>query len=423
MTELPLEGIRVIDMTVVWAGPFAAALLSDMGAEVIRVESAQRWDTIIRMAGDARAMRDHGSDVALDAPPWEIGANWNTVGRNRKSVTMDLRRQDGLEAFYRLVSKSDIFIENNSPDVVHHLKIDYETLKQHNPKLIMVSLSAFGATGPYRNYRAYGSNMEAVVGHALLRGYPDTDPTHNTSVFFADACAGATSAFGMLAALRHRHVTGEGQYIDMSQSENVAHTLTPAIMDYAMNGRVRETLGNRDDQRAPQGVYPSAGDDVWLALSCGTDAEFASLCNVMGRPELAMDERFATLEARHRNHDALDAEISAWTATLSQHEAFHALQAQGVAATPVLSIAQVFEDPQLRHRDMWQEVTHPVAGTHVYYKPPIAHMSETPLQYWRHSPTLGQDNEYVYKQVMGYTDAEYQHFVDTGHAGTTYEKK
>jgi crotonobetainyl-CoA:carnitine CoA-transferase CaiB-like acyl-CoA transferase len=284
----------------------------------------------------------------------------------------------------------------------------------------MVSLSAFGATGPYRNYRAYGSNMEAVVGHALLRGYPDTDPTHNTSVFFADACAGATSAFGMLAALLHRHRTGEGQYIDMSQSENVAHTLTPAIMDYAMNGRVRQTLGNRDDQRAPQGVYPSAGDDLWLALSCGTDAEYASLCSVMQRPELTTDERFATLEARHRNHDALDAEISAWTATLTQHEAFHALQAQGVPASPVLSIAQVYEDPQLRERDMWQEVTHPVAGTHMYYKPPIAHMSKTPLQYWRHAPTLGQDNEYVYKQVMGYTDAEYQRFVDSGHAGTSY---
>ena len=184
---------------------------------------------------------------------------------------------------------------------MHHLKIDYGTLRQHNPKLIMVSLSAFGATGPYRNYRAYGSNMEAVVGHALLRGYPDTDPTHNTSVFFADACAGATSAFGMLAALRHRHVTGEGQYIHMSRSENVAHTLTPAVMDYAMNGRVRETLGNRDDS-APQGVYPSAGDDVWLALLRHRRRVCVAATSV-GRSEVT-DERFATLEARHRNHDA-----------------------------------------------------------------------------------------------------------------------
>jgi crotonobetainyl-CoA:carnitine CoA-transferase CaiB-like acyl-CoA transferase len=407
-------------MTVVWAGPFGAALLSDMGAEVIRVESAQRWDAIIRMAGDANAMRAHGSEVPADAPPWEISSNWNTVGRNRKSVTMDLSRPEGREVFYRLVSKSDIFIENNAPDVVHHLEIDYERLRKHNPKLIMVSLSAFGATGPYRNYRAYGSNMEAVVGHALLRGYPDTDPTHNTSVFFADTCAGATSAFALLAALRHRHVTGEGQYIDMSQSENVAHTLTPAIMDYAMNGRVQETLGNRDAQRAPQGVYQCAGDDAWLALSCGDDAEFAALCTGMGRPDLINDERFATLEARQRNHDALDAAIGAWTSQQDQTRAFHALQALGVPATPVYSIAQVYEDPQLRARDMWQEVTHPVAGTHDYYKPSIAHMSETPLQYWRHAPTLGQDNEYVYKQVMGYTDAEYQRFVDAGHVGTTY---
>jgi crotonobetainyl-CoA:carnitine CoA-transferase CaiB-like acyl-CoA transferase len=262
--------------------------------------------------------------------------------------------------------------------------------------------------------------MEAVVGHALLRGYADADPTHNTNVFFADACAGATSAFAVMAALHHRLKTGQGQYIDMAQAENVAHTFSQAIMDYSMNGRVQSTLGNRDAARAPQGAYRCAGEDSWIAMSCGNDSEFRGLCDVIGRPELATDPRFADSLSRHANQDALDAEISAWCAGQEQYEAFHKLQAAGVPASPVLTIGQVYADPHLRERDMWQQVTHPVAGTHDYLKPPISHMSKTPLEYWRHAPTLGQDNEYVYEDVMGYSEDEYRWFVDNQHAGTTF---
>lgn len=417
---LPLEGIRVIDLTVVWAGPFGAALLSDMGAEVIKVESVQRWDTNMRTAGNPEAMIKNGAQIPPDAPPWELSGNFNSVCRNRRSVTMDLTRPEGQQAFYRLVEKSDIFIENNSPDVVHHLKINYEILRQHNPALIMISLPAFGATGPYRHFRAYGANMEAVTGHTLLRGYADSDPTHTTNVFFADACAGATSAFAVLAALRYRLKTGKGQYIDMAQAENVAQTFSQAIMDYSMNRRSQTTLGNRDPSRAPQGVYRCSGQDSWLALSCGSDAEFRALCEVIGKPELAHDPRFADSLSRYKHQDALDEEISAWSAGLDHYQAFHALQSAGVAASPVLSIGEVAEDPHLQARDMWQQVTHPVAGTHKYLKPPMSHMSRTPLQYWRHAPTLGMDNEYVYKQVMGYSDEEYRWFVENQHAGTTF---
>jgi len=417
---LPLEGIRVIDMTVVWAGPFGAALLSDLGAEVFRVESVQRWDANIRLPGNPDGMRAHGGSPAEGATPWETSGNFNSVGRNRRSVTMDLTREEGRQVFYKLAAKCDVFIENNSPDVVHGLGINYEILKQHNPGLIMVSLAAFGATGPYRHFRAYGANMEAVVGHALLRGYADTDPTHNTNVFFADACAGATSAFGILSALYHRTKTGKGQYIDMAQAENVAHSLSQALMDYSMNGRVQTTLGNRDPARAPQGVYRCTGEDNWMTLSVGTDEEFRSLCEVIGRPELAKDPRYASSIERYRNQDDLDAAISEWAISQDQYAAFHALQAKGVPASPILNIGQVYDDPHLKARGMWQSVTHPVAGTYDYLKPPISHMSETPLQYWRHAPTLGQDNEYVYKELLGYSDAEYQEFVDTQHAGTTF---
>jgi benzylsuccinate CoA-transferase BbsF subunit len=262
--------------------------------------------------------------------------------------------------------------------------------------------------------------MEAVVGHALLRGYADSDPTHNTSVFFADACAGASSAFAILAALYHWRKTGEGQYIDMAQAENVAQTLSQAYMDFSMNGRVETTLGNRDPARAPQGVYPCAGSDHWLALSCGSDTEFRALCGIIGRADLAGDARFAAALDRYANQEVLDAEIAAWTAGQDQYAAFHSLQAARVPCSPVLTIGQVFDDPHLRARDMWQEVTHPVAGTHFYLKPSISHMSETPLRYWRHAPTLGEDNEYVYKEVMGYSEEEFQWFKDNQHVGTTF---
>ncbi|HEX5368592.1 MAG TPA: CoA transferase [Dehalococcoidia bacterium] len=420
MGRLPLEGIRVIDLTVVWAGPFGGALLGDLGAEVIKVDSTQRWDVITRgQNATAEAIRKNGGDVAEDAQPWNLSANFNSVGRNKKSVTIDLTRKEGQEVFYRLAANSDVFIENNAPDVIKRFNITYDDLKKHNPELIMASLPAFGATGPYSFFRAYGANMEAVVGHTLLRGYTDADATTVTSVFLADACGGATSAFAITAALHHRRKTGRGQFIDMSQAENVMHTLSQAVMDYSMNGRVQTTMGNRHQYRAPQGCYPCTGEDHWITISVGSDAEFAALCGVIGREELISDPRFADSLDRYANQDALDEAIAAWSATRDHIDAFYALQNAGIAAGPVLRAAEIFNDPQLQGRDDFQKVTHPAAGTYVHYKSPIHHMSETPLPIRKHAALLGEDNEYVYKQVCGYSDDEYRWFVENGHAGTT----
>lgn len=419
MGRLPLEGIRVIDLTVVWAGPFGAALLGDLGAEVIKVDSIQRWDVITRgQNATVEQIREHGGNPRDDAQPYNLSANFNSVGRNKKSVTIDLTRPEGQEAFYRLVANSDVFIENNAPDVVKRFNITYDDLKKHNPALIMASLPAFGASGPYSHFRAYGANMEAVVGHTLLRGYPDTDATTVTSVFLADACGGATIAFGIMAALHHRRKTGRGQFIDMSQAENVMHTLTQAIMDYSMNGRVQTTIGNRHPYRAPQGCYPCTGEDHWITISVGTDEEFEGLCRVMGREELAGDERFADSLSRYRNQHALDAEIAAWSAGQDHIQAFHALQQAGVPAGPVLRASEIYEDPHLKARDDFQVVTHPVAGTYTHYKSPIHHMSETPLAIRKYAAPLGEDNEYVYREICGYTAEEYRWFVENGHAGT-----
>ena len=195
MAKLPLEGIRVIDLCVVWAGPFGSALLGDLGAEVIKIDSIQRWDVITRgPSATVEAMTANGKPPKEGAKPYNLSVNFNSVGRNKKSVTVDLDKPEGQEMFYRLVANSDVFIENNPPTTVKRFNITYNDLKVHNPGLIMASLPAFGASGPYSDFRAYGSNMEAVVGHTLLRGYPDTDATTVTNVFLADACGGATSA-------------------------------------------------------------------------------------------------------------------------------------------------------------------------------------------------------------------------------------
>ena len=417
--RLPLEGIRVIDLTVVWAGPFGSALLGDLGAEVIKVDSIQRWDVITRgQNATVEAIKAHGGNPRDDAQPYNLSANFNSMGRNKKSVTIDLTRPEGQEAFYRLAANSDVFIENNAPDVVRRFNITYEDLKKHNPALIMASLPAFGADGPYSHFRAYGANMEAVVGHTLLRGYVDTDATTVTSVFLADACGGATSAFAIMAALHHRRKTGHGQFIDMSQAENVMHTLTQAVMDYSMNGRVQTTMGNRHAYRAPQGCYPCTGDDHWITISVDTDEEFAGLCRVMGRDDLIADERFADSLSRYKHQDALEEAIAAWSATQDHIEAFHALQQAGVPAGPVLRAGEVYDDPHLQARDDFQVVTHPVAGTYTHYKSPIHHMSGTPLPIRKYAAPLGEDNEYVYKDVCGYSDEEYRWFVENGHAGT-----
>jgi len=421
MTRLPLEGIRVVDFTIVWAGPFASAMLADMGAEVYRVESIQRFDSNSRAhVPDFELTKRHSPGVAPDARPYDVSPNANTTGRGKYGVTMDLTRPEGKEILLRLVEKCDVFVENNSRDVIEKLGITYEELSARNPRLVYCSLAAFGCTGPYSHFRAYGASMEAMVGHTLLRGYPDIDPVHSTSVFIADSTGGAAATFGILAALYQRRRTGRGQFIDMSMAENMTHSLSQAFMDYSMNGRVRSTISNRDPARAPQGVYRCAGDDNWIAISCANDADFSALCSAMGRPELATDERYVDGAERWKRQNELDVEISAWTAGKDHVELFHALQTAGVDAAPVYNVAEVFADPHLSAREAWQKVTHPKAGTHSYLRPVIGRMSKTPLSIRKHAPTVGEDNEYVYKQVIGYSDAEYDHFVAEGHAGTSF---
>ena len=434
--RLPLEGVRVLAQAIVWAGPFATVLLSDLGAEVIEVESIQHLNP-------TRTNSRHVSPVMLAGTTgtyyldrdgsegfWNRQAWYNYGKRGCKSITLDLRRERGRELFYELVKHSDAFIENGAADVVDNLAIGWETLSAINPELVMVRFPGFGISGPYAHYKGYGNIMEAVVGHTMLRGYADADPSLTPASLHGDPNAGATVAFALQAALWARKRTGRGQLIEISQAEAVMQHLSYAFMDYSMNGRAHGHAGNTHPSIAPYGIFacapsPSpAGDedaaDRWIAIATPSDEAFAALCGEMGRPELAADERYADIVSRHRNRAELEAEIRAWTAGHEAQPLMQQLQRAGVPAVALLHQPEMTGDPQLVERGFFQEITHPAAGTHDY-PGPMAQFSRTPLTPVRGpAPLLGQHNEELLRGLIGLSEAEYEQLVEDRIVGTAY---
>jgi len=427
MTKLPLEGIRVAAVSVVWAGPFATQLLADWGAEVIRVESLHHFTYLTRgfpMIKPTKEMIRARPYWVTAYPNWDPGEKpWNRYpvfqahGRNKLSCTMDLRKPRGLELFKRLVSKSDLVVENNPPETMEKLGITYEALKEVKPDIIMISMPGFGTTGPYRNYRALGVNLDQAAGHTWLRRYRGTDPSSASTILFSDATAGAHAAFAAMAALRYRNRTGEGQFIDLAQVETLMPYLAEAIMDFTMNGRVQDTLGNRHPYMAPHGCYRCEGEDRWVVIAVASDEEWESLCRAMGRPDLVKDERFLDTISRCGHQDELDQIIEQWTSQKDPHSVMLTLQEEGVAAGVVLNDRDALSDPHLKERGFFEELTHPDTGTHRY--PGIMwKMSKTPNSIRTRPCCLGEHNEYVYKELLGVSDEEYAQLAKEGHIGT-----
>ena len=391
MAELPLEGIRVIELTQIAAGPYATQFLGDWGAEVIRLENLQTMRPGTRgqyakvpqsLVDQARASNAPG----MVFPNWEAGPRpWNRYTqftatlRSRKSMTVDLLRPEGKEILGNLVKTADVFIENNVPETVDRLGISYEWLKELRPDIIMIRMPAFGLTGPYANYRCLGLHVDGVVGHHHIKGYPDVDPSLRGDTVAADAAAGAASAFAVLSALWYRDRTGKGQMVEMCLSENFIPVMADPIMDYNMNGRVRGTIGNRDYHMAPHGAYRCKGEEKWATIAVGSDREWESLCEAMGRPELAADPRFADAASRWNNQDDLDAIVNDWTSRLEPRQVFDALQAAGVPSGPVLDDLEILEDPQMVDRGFYQTLDHEEVGTLRYHGPGWS-MSRTPQQ-------------------------------------------
>ncbi len=403
MASAPLQGLRVIDVCAYLAGPYAVTMLARLGAEVIKIESIQRLDYLRLTGGYPQA----------DGYEWSPA--FNAANVNKYGITLNLNSERGRGIFKRLVEVSDVVAENFSPRVMENWGLSYGLLKEINPRLVMLSMPGFGATGPWRDYVAFGPNVEMLAGIPTITGYRDGPPLMNG--YTADPFASLMGATSVMVALQYRERTGRGQHIDLSQVEAVTTFMGSAIMDYGMNGRLQPRRGNRHPCAAPQGVYRCAGEDEWVAIAVSSEEEWAGLCGAVGSPPWTSDPLFSESRGRYENHDALDRLVEDWTSRRDKFEATRILQQAGVAAAPVLSCAEILEDPHMKHREFFQSVEHPKTGTCIYQGFPVR-FSETPVRIRMPAPTLGQHNHYVLTRLLGMTREEINRLVEEGVIGT-----
>lgn len=400
MSKLPLDGVRVIDSTYVIAMPYACGILADLGAEVIKVEGIQHPD---RSGEDAQPDNDGGED------PFNRGASFNQRNRGKRSLTLDLSREEGRQAFKELVKISDIVVENYTPRVMRRWEMEYSNLKEIKPDIIMVSNTAYGhGAGPYSMYPGQATTMEGLHGHCAITGYKDDIPS-KAGVSFVDFLATWHGLFAIASALRYRNRTGKGQWIDLGMYQLGCFFTSEYILDDICNGREAERIGNRHPWRAPQGCYPCKGEDTWCTLSVGNDQEWYALCREMGAPELADDPRFSTLLARQQHHGALDERIARWSMTMEKFEMMERLQSAGVPAGAVFTSRDMNLSPHYWERGFLQKVSWPPGrgmGTRVLMGRPWR-LSKTPLAIREGVHTLGQDNRFVLQDLLSYSNERF----------------
>jgi crotonobetainyl-CoA:carnitine CoA-transferase CaiB-like acyl-CoA transferase len=401
MPKLPLDGIRVADFTWVWAGPYCTLQLAHMGADVVRIETRTR-PCITRVI-----------------PPWPEGkpgglnrsGYFNQYNQGKRSLSLNFKDPAAHEVALKLVAKSDVVVNNFAHGVMDKMGFGYEVLKKVKPDIIMITLSGYGDTGPYRDYIAYGPAQVPLSGLSALTGYKGWPPMHS-GFSYADPNAGVHGAFALLAALFHRTKTGEGQYIDMSQWECAMGLLPEGILEYTFNGREPERIGNADPMMAPHGVFKCLDRpekimgltvDQFVAIACNDDLDWSRLARAMGRAELVSDPKFATLQARKTNEDELEALINAWTGTQRAADVADALQHAGVPAAVVADNKYLAdEDPHLRERGYWVYKEHPEVGTRQHAGVPWK-MSRTPTEVRAAAPLIGQHTDEVLIGLLGYT--------------------
>ena len=383
--DLPLKGVRVLDLSWIIAGPTATRFLAMMGAEVIKVGSARRPDPSTR------------------------GAPFQAYNQSKLYAALNISRPEGLELAMRLVPVSDIVIENFAAGVIERLGLGYDALRQAKPDIIMLSSSGTGHSGPDKDYVAYGSLLQYYTGWNAISGYPDSEPIKGG--LWADPWVGMELAMVAAAALNHRAVTGEGNYVDFSMAEALTASIPEALLDYQMNDRVPEPIGNDDHHHAPHNVYRCKGDDRWLAIAVTNYEEWRALCGVIGRHDLSDDVALTDTKGRREQQQRIDAAITAWSQQHEDYEAMRILQDAGISAAPYLSPQRVFTDPQLREGGFF---TTPTASD--------GKQRDLPALGWRFeggpepritaAPVLGQHNNYVYGELLGLPDDEVAQFIE-----------
>ena len=405
----PLHGIRVVEMGQLIAIPFAMKLLADMGAQVIRLESTGRLESY---------RSDSVYQNEIHGEFWNRGANFYEQNRNKLGITLDLARPEGLELLYRLIAVSDVFAENFTPRVIRNFGLEYSNLRSIKPDIIMVSSTGYGFSGPWANFGATGPATEGASGLAYTTGYQDGPPVM-AEIPYVDYTAGEHTVFAVMTALISRLRTGEGQFIDVSQTQAAAATIPEALLEFAANGRVPTRIGNADPVLAPHGCYPCAGDDRWIVVVVSDDSEWLNLCGVLGQKDWAEDARFLSSLGRLRHREELDGMMAEATAVWDGLRLMEALQAAGVPAGAVLDSKDLLFDPHLRERQFY-EVVHHHPSTEM---PPLPYagrpwkMSETPAVRPKAAPLMGEHNEFVLRELLGLTLGEVTRLEEQGVIG------
>lgn len=395
MSNPPLSGVRVADFSWVGAGPITTKFLSDLGADVIRIESGTRVDPV-------RVMPPFKDGIA---GPDRSGyyADRNT---NKRSITINLKKARGCELARAIIARSDVVANNFSPGTMERFGLGYEDVRSFKPDIVYLAMSMQGVSGPHQRFIGFGLTIGALAGLQYLSGPRERMPV-GTSTNYPDhipnPCHGA---FAVLAALRHRRRTGEGQFIDLAQTEPTMALLGPTLMDYTVNGRIQERQGNEHPGAAPHGVYACRGEDRWIAICAMNDVQWVSLASALGHPEWARESRWATTAARCADRAAIDQRLAAETAGRDAEELAMLLQGNGVPAGMLQDGRDLFtRDPQLKHRDHWVRLDHPQMGNTVYNAPPyrFSRISAKPT---RHAPLLGEHTTEVLRDLLGMSPGE-----------------
>ena len=390
MVTGPLDGIRVLELGTLISGPFAARLLGDMGAEVIKIELPTTPDPL-RTWGQAELDGHHFF--------------WTVHARNKKAVTLDLRTGRGRELFLELVDRSDVIVENFRPGTLEKWDLGYEVLKDRNKGIILVRVSGYGQTGPDAGKAGYASVAEAASGLRHMNGFPGGPPPR-LALSLGDSLAGMFAAQGALAALYRRTVTGEGQVVDTALTESCLAVQESTIPDYDVGGVVRGPSGTRLEGIAPSNIYQSANGS-WVVIAANQDTVFRRLCAAMGQPELATDARFGDHVARGRNQDELDAIIGAWAALRQPDDIISTLSEAGVISGPINTVAEVVEDPQLRARGMIADHWDERIGRFVKGPGIVPVLSESPGSIRNAGSSCpGQHNDEIYTGLLGLSAEE-----------------
>jgi crotonobetainyl-CoA:carnitine CoA-transferase CaiB-like acyl-CoA transferase len=392
--EGPLQGVRVLDFSWVWAGPYGALQLAHLGADVIRVESSRRpcmYRNTLPMADDIRDLNRAGG--------------FNQWNQGKRSIALDLAKPQAVEITRELVRHCDVVVENFAAGSIARMGLGYETLTQYRPDLMMLSMSGYGQTGPYSSHLSFGALIEAVSGFSLLNGYLGRR-TRSSGLAYPDPTSGMFGSIAVVAALIHRARTGEGQHIDLAMLESLLSLMPEALLEYAINGRLLQPTGNHDRWMAPHNCYKAQGNEhMWVTIVVGSEEEWRALCRAIGQAALADDPRFNSAATRKRNEAELDRIIEDWTVSRDRWEITEKLQAAGVAAFPSLGAKDLVEDPHMKAREFQVQLPHPVVGSRIHagigWK-----MSATPCRVRKAAPVLGEDTDSILSSLLGYSAEE-----------------